>query len=72
VDFLELSFMRNDADAQEARALVRSLGHDVPLGVKLEKPSRRPVVGDPGRDHCITVARGDLDRDGDGDGIACE
>ena len=61
VDFVGLSFVRSAAEVHEARALVRSLGRDTPLIVKLEK---REAV-----DHLqdildatdgVMVARGDL------------
>jgi pyruvate kinase len=61
VDYLGLSFVRSAAEVHEARALVRSLGHDTPLVVKLEKREavdQLPEVLD--ATDGIMVARGDL------------
>jgi pyruvate kinase len=38
VDYVALSFVREAADIEEIRDLIRSLGHDVPVIAKIEKP----------------------------------
>ncbi len=38
VDYVALSFVRQAADIEEIKALIRSLGHDVPVIAKIEKP----------------------------------
>jgi len=39
VDYVALSFVRQAADVEELKALMRSLGHDVPVIAKIEKPA---------------------------------
>ena len=38
VDYVALSFVREAADIEEIKALIRSLDHDVPVIAKIEKP----------------------------------
>ncbi len=38
VDYVALSFVRQAADVEEIKALIRSLDHDVPVIAKIEKP----------------------------------
>jgi pyruvate kinase len=61
VDFIGLSFVRSAAEVHEARALVRSLGHDKPLIVKLEKAEAVDQLTEIlDATDGIMVARGDL------------
>ncbi|MCG6925125.1 MAG: pyruvate kinase [Acidobacteria bacterium] len=39
VDYVALSFVRQAADVEELKELMRSLGHDVPVIAKIEKPA---------------------------------
>ena len=61
VDYVALSFVRQAADIEEIKALIRSLGHDVAVIAKIEKPeavenlSAILEVADG-----VMVARGDL------------
>jgi pyruvate kinase len=38
VDYVALSFIREAADLEEIKTLIRTLGHDVPVIAKIEKP----------------------------------
>jgi pyruvate kinase len=61
VDFVGLSFVRGAAEVHEARALVRSFGHDTPLVVKLEKGEAVDQLLDIlDAADVVMVARGDL------------
>jgi len=61
VDFLGLSFVRTAAEVHDARSLLRSLGHDKPLIVKLEKREAVDQLQDIlDATDAVMVARGDL------------
>lgn len=61
VDYIALSFVRDPKDVEEARALIRASGRDVPLIAKLEKPEavdKLEAIAD--ITDGLMVARGDL------------
>jgi pyruvate kinase len=61
VDYVALSFVRQAADVEELKALMRSLGHDVPVIAKIEKPAavdNLPSILE--ITDGVMVARGDL------------
>ncbi len=61
VDIISLSFVRRAEDVQELKALLRSLGADIPVLAKIEKPQAvaniQAIVNEV---DAIMVARGDL------------
>ncbi len=61
VDYVAMSFVRRAADVDEAKRLVRSLGADVPLIAKIEKPEALDdLTGILHAADGVMVARGDL------------
>jgi pyruvate kinase len=61
IDYVALSFVRRGADLEEARALVRERGDDVPLIAKIEKPQAVERLDEIlGAADGVMVARGDL------------
>jgi len=61
VDYVALSFVREAADIEEIKALIRSLGHDVPVIAKIEKPEAvENLAAILAVTDGVMVARGDL------------
>jgi pyruvate kinase len=61
VDYVALSFVRQAADVEEAKSLIRSLDHDVPVIAKIEKPEAvENLAGILAVVDGVMVARGDL------------
>jgi pyruvate kinase len=61
VDYLALSFVRAAADVRELKALLKEIGVDTPVIVKIEKPEALAVIGEIlEASDGVMVARGDL------------
>jgi pyruvate kinase len=61
VDMVALSFVRTAADVRHARAVLRRLGHSVPIVAKLEKAEAITNLGEIVEEaDAVMVARGDL------------
>jgi pyruvate kinase len=61
VDYVALSFVRQAADVEEIKGLIRSLGHDVPVVAKIEKPQAvENLAAILAVSDGVMVARGDL------------